>query len=261
MVDMISSYPPCVLGDLFMKVRNLTEGSPLKLLLAVAFPLMIGNVFQQMYTVIDAQVLGQAEGYETLAALGTCDWLNWLFFGLVQGLTMGFTIPMAQAFGANDEKTLKRSVGNSTILGLIISVALALIASIVIFAFPALSALSLRYLSSSIVTVLISTTSGSFETVFTSNAAFPLKASGRCTVLPSINEYSVSKEVCNILSYSTLTTSLMSSLSYTVPWERMIYVSFSTVSGIILCDGMTSIILSIILIELPFPDTESAENE
>lgn len=111
-----------------MKVRNMTEGSPLKLLLAVAFPLMIGNVFQQMYTVIDAQVLGQAEGYETLAALGTCDWLNWLFFGLVQGLTMGFTIPMAQAFGANDEKTLKRSIGNSAVLGLIISVALALIA-------------------------------------------------------------------------------------------------------------------------------------
>lgn len=111
-----------------MKVRNMTVGSPLKLLLAVAFPLMIGNVFQQMYTVIDAHVLGQAEGYETLAALGTCDWLNWLFFGLIQGLTMGFTIPMAQAFGANDEKTLKRSVGNSAVLGLIVSTALALFA-------------------------------------------------------------------------------------------------------------------------------------
>ncbi|MBR3928289.1 MAG: MATE family efflux transporter [Clostridia bacterium] len=111
-----------------MKVRNMTAGSPLKLLLAVAFPLMIGNVFQQMYTVVDAQVLGQAEGYETLAALGTCDWLNWLFFGLIQGLTMGFTIPMAQAFGANDEKALKRYVGNSTVLGLIISVALSAVA-------------------------------------------------------------------------------------------------------------------------------------
>lgn len=111
-----------------MKVRNMTQGSPLKLLLAVAFPLMIGNVFQQMYTVIDAQVLGRAEGYETLAALGSCDWLNWLFLGLIQGLTMGFTIPMAQAFGANDEKTLKRAVGHSVVLGLIVSVALALFA-------------------------------------------------------------------------------------------------------------------------------------
>ena len=111
-----------------MKVRNMTEGNPLKLLLAVAFPLMIGNVFQQMYTVVDAQVLGRAEGYETLAALGTCDWLNWLFFGLIQGLTMGFAIPIAQAFGANDEKTLKRAVGNSAILGLVISVALAVVA-------------------------------------------------------------------------------------------------------------------------------------
>ena len=111
-----------------MKVRNMTEGSPLKLLLYVAFPLMIGNVFQQMYTVVDAQVLGRAEGYETLAALGTCDWLNWLFFGLVQGLAMGFTIPMAQAFGANDEKVLKRAVGNAAVLGLIISVALAVVA-------------------------------------------------------------------------------------------------------------------------------------
>ena len=111
-----------------MKVRNMTEGKPLRLILSVALPLMLGNVFQQMYTVIDAQVLGRAEGYETLAALGTCDWLNWLFFGLIQGLTMGFAIPMAQAFGANDEKTLRRTVGNSAVLGLVISVLLALVA-------------------------------------------------------------------------------------------------------------------------------------
>ncbi|MBR2924732.1 MAG: MATE family efflux transporter [Clostridia bacterium] len=103
-----------------MKTRNMTEGSPIRLILAVAFPLMLGNVFQQLYTVVDAQVVGVVEGVSALAALGSSDWYLWLFTGLVQGFAQGFTIPMAQAFGANDIKGLKRNVGNAAILTLII---------------------------------------------------------------------------------------------------------------------------------------------
>ena len=141
-----------------MKVRNMTEGNPLKLILSVALPLMLGNVFQQMYTVVDAQVVGQAEGYETLAALGSCDWFNWLFLGLIQGFAQGFTIPMAQAFGAGDEKKLKKSVGNAAVLSLVISVAFSVIALLSIS--PILSLLKvethLRPIATSYVNVLFS---------------------------------------------------------------------------------------------------------
>lgn len=105
-----------------MKTRNMTEGSPIRLLLAVAFPLMLGNVFQQLYTVVDAQVVGVVEGVSALAALGSSDWFLWLFTGMVQGFAQGFSIPMAQAFGANDIKALKKSVGNAVTLTAIVGV-------------------------------------------------------------------------------------------------------------------------------------------
>ena len=105
-----------------MKTRNMTEGSPIRLLLAVAFPLMLGNVFQQLYTVVDAQVVGVVEGVSALAALGSSDWYLWLFTGMVQGFAQGFSIPMAQYFGANDIRGLKRSVGNAATLTLIVGV-------------------------------------------------------------------------------------------------------------------------------------------
>ncbi len=103
-----------------MKTRNMTEGNPIRLILAVAFPLMLGNVFQQLYTVVDAQVVGTVEGVSALAALGSSDWYLWLFTGLVQGFAQGFTIPMAQAFGAGDIKGLKRNVGNAALLTLMV---------------------------------------------------------------------------------------------------------------------------------------------
>ncbi|MBE5795598.1 MAG: MATE family efflux transporter [Clostridiales bacterium] len=115
-----------------MKTRNMTEGSPIKLLLAVAFPLMLGNVFQQLYTVVDAQVVGAVEGVSALAALGSSDWFLWLFTGMVQGFAQGFTIPVAQAFGAGDIKALKRNVGNAAVLTLLIGVASGILAILMI---------------------------------------------------------------------------------------------------------------------------------
>ena len=68
-----------------MKVCNMTEGRPLKLILTVALPLMVGNIFQQLYTVMDAQIVGMVEGVNALAALGSVDWFNWMFLAMVQG--------------------------------------------------------------------------------------------------------------------------------------------------------------------------------
>ena len=99
-----------------MKVLNMTEGRPVRLLLSVALPLMVGNIFQQLYTVVDARIVGSVEGVSALAALGASDWFNWLCLGLIQGFAQGFTIPMAQAFGAKRYDQLRRCTGNAVLL-------------------------------------------------------------------------------------------------------------------------------------------------
>lgn len=106
-----------------MNVRSMTEGKPIRLILSVALPLMVGNIFQQLYTVVDAQVVGSVEGVSALAALGAADWFNWLFLGVIQGLTQGFTIPMAHAFGAKDYPGLRRYVGNAVALAVLMGAA------------------------------------------------------------------------------------------------------------------------------------------
>lgn len=105
-----------------MSVRNMTEGRPVRLILSVALPLMLGNIFQQMYTVVDAQIVGSVVGVSALAAVGAADWFNWLFIGLLQGFSIGFAIPMAQAFGANDYDKLRKYTGNALILSVMIAV-------------------------------------------------------------------------------------------------------------------------------------------
>lgn len=98
------------------RIRSMTEGSPIKLLISFALPLMAGNVFQQLYTVVDTAVVGQVVGVNALAALGAADWINWLVLSVIQGLTQGFSILMAQYFGAGDHRELSRSIGASLVL-------------------------------------------------------------------------------------------------------------------------------------------------
>ena len=89
-----------------MKVRDMTRGSAMRLILSTALPLMLGNMFQQMYTIVDASVVGRGIGLQALAALGSADWFNWLFFSIALGFAQGFSIPVAQAFGAKGSRAL-----------------------------------------------------------------------------------------------------------------------------------------------------------
>ena len=99
-----------------------TEGSPWRLLLLFSLPLMAGNIFQQLYTVVDTAVVGQALGVEALAALGTVDWLNWLTLGTIQGFTQGFSILLAQRFGAGDYGKLRQALVNAIFLSVLCAV-------------------------------------------------------------------------------------------------------------------------------------------
>jgi len=98
------------------RTHDMTRGKPASLLIRFALPLMVGNVFQQLYTVVDTMVVGQALGVGALAALGAADWLNWMMLGIIQGLTQGFAVLMAQAFGGKNWESLKKTVGNSMVL-------------------------------------------------------------------------------------------------------------------------------------------------
>lgn len=98
------------------RIQNMTEGKPISLIIAFAIPLMLGNVFQQLYSVVDSMVVGKFLGVDALAALGATTWPNWVILGFLQGLTQGFSILMSQAFGAQDGRRLRKIVGNSVVL-------------------------------------------------------------------------------------------------------------------------------------------------
>ena len=112
------------------RTLNMTTGSPMKLLFSFALPLMFGNIFQQLYTVVDTAIVGQGVGMTALAALGTVDWLNWMMLGIAQGFTQGFCIRMAQKFGAQDLEGLKKTLGASVLLTAVVAVLGTLIAQI-----------------------------------------------------------------------------------------------------------------------------------
>lgn len=97
-------------------VKDMTSGSPLKLIVTFALPLMVGNIFQQFYTVVDTMVVGKALGVDALAALGATDWVYWMILGMIQGITQGFGILIAREFGAKKLDQLRIVLGSSVIL-------------------------------------------------------------------------------------------------------------------------------------------------
>lgn len=106
------------------RIQVMTHGRPMKLIVAFALPLMLSNVFQQLYTVVDTMIVGKGLGVDALASLGAGDWLNWMMLGIMQGLTQGFGVLMAQAFGAGDHHELRRHLGCSILLAAVASVLL-----------------------------------------------------------------------------------------------------------------------------------------
>lgn len=102
----------------------LTTGRPWRVILAFAVPLLIGNIVQQLYQFVDAVVVGRHLGVDALAAVGATGALLFLLLGFAWGLTSGFAIPTAQAFGAGDLAAVRRSVAAGSILTAIASVVL-----------------------------------------------------------------------------------------------------------------------------------------
>lgn len=109
------------------KVRDMTTGSPGKLIMFFAVPLMLGNVFQQLYTMVDTMVVGQVVGVEALAALGAVEWIMWLVLGISTGMTEGFSILIAQHYGSQKDQMIRKSIARSYLLTAVLSVIVTLV--------------------------------------------------------------------------------------------------------------------------------------
>ena len=111
-------------------VRDLTVGSPLKLVVSFTVPLLFGFLFQQLYSFVDTALVGRYLGSEALAAVGSTGSLNFLILGFCMGICSGFSIPVAQAFGAKDEEELRRYVVHCVYLGAVISLVMGALTAI-----------------------------------------------------------------------------------------------------------------------------------
>ena len=105
----------------------MTSGSTMKLILGFAVPLLMGMLFQQVYSLVDTIIVGRFLGVSALAAVGATGSINFLIVGFWQGICNGFALPVAQRFGAKDYDGLRKYVGNSAVLAIIFGGAITLI--------------------------------------------------------------------------------------------------------------------------------------
>lgn len=105
----------------------MTSGSTMKLILGFAVPLLMGMLFQQVYSLVDTIIVGRFLGVSALAAVGATGSINFLIIGFCQGICNGFALPVAQRFGAKDYDGLRKYVGNSAVLAVLFGGAITLI--------------------------------------------------------------------------------------------------------------------------------------
>ena len=102
--------------------RDMTEGNPVKLIFSFAIPVLLGNIVQNFYSMADSIIVGRILGTDALAAVGNTGPFTFLVLGFVFGLTSGFAVLTAQAYGSKDANRLKNSVAMNIILNFIAAV-------------------------------------------------------------------------------------------------------------------------------------------
>lgn len=111
--------------------NDMTKGNPLKIFIWFSIPLLIGNIFQQLYSMVDTIIVGRFVGVDALAAVGSTGSMFFLVNGMVIGLTSGFSVLVSQKFGAKNETEIRKSVASNITLTLISAIIITVIALIV----------------------------------------------------------------------------------------------------------------------------------
>ncbi|GAA3663872.1 MATE family efflux transporter [Asaccharospora irregularis] len=110
--------------------NDMTKGNPLKIFIWFSIPLLIGNIFQQLYSMVDTIIVGRFVGVDALAAVGSTGSMFFLVNGMVIGLTSGFSVLVSQKFGAKNETEIRKSVASNITLTLISAIIITVIALI-----------------------------------------------------------------------------------------------------------------------------------
>ncbi len=114
-------------GRLKESGKDMTLGKPFSLIIFYSIPLLLGNIFQQMYNMVDTIIVGRLLGTNALAAVGNTGPMNFLVLGFAYGVTSGFAVITAQRFGAHDEKGLRWSVAMNIMLNVVIGIVITLL--------------------------------------------------------------------------------------------------------------------------------------
>ncbi|MCH5263471.1 MAG: MATE family efflux transporter [Lachnospiraceae bacterium] len=110
--------------------KDMTKGSPMRLILGFAVPLLFGLIFQQFYSMVDTIIVGKYLGVDALAAVGATGSVNFLIIGFCMGVCSGFAIPVAQEFGARHEENMRRYVANCVWLSVIFALVMTVLVAI-----------------------------------------------------------------------------------------------------------------------------------
>ena len=105
-----------------METKNMTAGNSLKQIVLFFLPLLFGNLFQQVYSLVDSIIVGKGIGDKALAAVGASGTLNFFILGFVVGLTRGFGITFSQTFGKGDFKALRQYILAAQFISTVISI-------------------------------------------------------------------------------------------------------------------------------------------
>ncbi len=106
------------------KTKEMTSGKPYKLILSFAIPLVLGNIFQQLYNMVDTIIVGNYVGVNALAGVGSTGAISFLVIGFALGCCSGFSIPVAQQFGAGNYSQMRKYISNAIYLCIAVSVVL-----------------------------------------------------------------------------------------------------------------------------------------
>lgn len=110
--------------------KDMTQGSPMKLILGFSIPLLFGYLFQQFYNMVDTMIVGRYLGVNALAAVGSTGSINFFVIGFCMGVCNGFSIPISQKFGAKDFSGMRRFVANGVWLAIAFAVVMTIVTSV-----------------------------------------------------------------------------------------------------------------------------------
>ena len=115
-----------------IRTKDMTSGSPVKLILLFALPILAGNVLQQLYSLVDSLIIGRLLGVTALTAVSASGWLDWAVLSVLMGLAQGYSIHAAQCYGGRRFADLKRSVAQSYLISAASTVVLEIVSQLLL---------------------------------------------------------------------------------------------------------------------------------